>query len=393
MAPKQSLIKSPFLKPSGWRAIILVIAAALATGAVAVYFLRSRSPAPTTTPPVSTPAIAVVTALGRLEPQGEVINLGGPIGERIARLLVREGQQVKLGEVLAYLESYEEQLAEKNVAASELKEAQSRLAAETTYGSAQVQEAQSRIEQIATPQSLEVEAQKATVDQLAAELAAEQRDLARSQTLRREGAIAQQALDDQAVAVRSKQAALNNAKATLEKLVQARSTNLRNAQAQLRSSRADQTRSQSIVQVESAQRKLELAQAKLERTVIRAPQPGQIFDIFTYSGEAIPEDGSILQLGNTQRMYAVAEVYETDIGRVKLGQRATISSRALPRNIQGTVEQAGLQIAKNDVLNTDPAADTDARVVEVKIRLDQRDVALVTGLTNLQVEVAIQPTP
>lgn len=45
-------------------------------------------------------------------------------------------------------------------------------------------------------------------------------------------------------------------------------------------------------------------------------------------------------------------------------------------------------IFKNDVLSVDPAADGDARVVEVKIRLN--DSAAVSGLTNLQVDVQIQ---
>lgn len=383
-------MKHPFLKPAGRRVVILTIAAALATSAVALYLVRSRlaEPNPSPAPSLSTPATRAITALGRVEPQGEVISVSGPVEERISRLMVKENQPVKAGEVLAYLESYEERLAERNVAASELAEARTRLATETQYGSAQVQEAESRIGQIETPQSLEVEAQAATVDQLAAELAAAQTDLNRFRRLRREGAVSQQALDDEAVAVRSKQAALNNAKATLAKLVQARSTDLQNARAQLQSAQAERSRAQSEIQVTSAARKLELAQARLERTIIRAPQPGQVLEVFTYSGEAISEDG-ILQLGNTRQMYVVAEVYETDVGKVKPGQTATITSNALPQSVQGTVEQIGLAIDKNDVLDTDPAADTDARVVEVKIRLNNS--RLVAGLTNLQVDVAIQP--
>jgi HlyD family secretion protein len=89
-------------------------------------------------------------------------------------------------------------------------------------------------------------------------------------------------------------------------------------------------------------------------------------------------------------MMVVAEVYETDILRVRPGQQATISNRALPETtLQGRVERVGLQIGKKDVLNTDPAADVDARVVEVYIRLDPESSARVAGLTNLQVNVAI----
>jgi HlyD family secretion protein len=47
-----------------------------------------------------------------------------------------------------------------------------------------------------------------------------------------------------------------------------------------------------------------------------------------------------------------------------------------------------LRIAKNDVLGTDPAAKTDVRIIEVKIKLD--DSTKVSGLTNLQVRVKVE---
>ena len=87
-------------------------------------------------------------------------------------------------------------------------------------------------------------------------------------------------------------------------------------------------------------------------------------------------------------MFAV-EVYETDIGRVKAGQRATITSPALPKPISGAVEKVGLKIGRLDAVGADPVAKTDARVVEVEIRLE--DPAAVANLTNLQVEVQIVP--
>jgi HlyD family secretion protein len=92
-------------------------------------------------------------------------------------------------------------------------------------------------------------------------------------------------------------------------------------------------------------------------------------------------------------MYVVAEVYETDISLVSVGQTATITSRngAFDQTLTGTVEQVGLQIFKNDVLDDDPAANADARVVEVRIRVNQSEV--VADLTNLQVDVLIDVDP
>ena len=92
-------------------------------------------------------------------------------------------------------------------------------------------------------------------------------------------------------------------------------------------------------------------------------------------------------MGDTGLMRAVAEVYETDIAQVKLGQHATVTSRALPRPITGKVARIGNMVFKNDVLNVDPAARADARVVEVWIDLD--DAKLTERLTNLTVDVVI----
>lgn len=334
------------------------------------------------------PRQVTVAALGRLEPAGEVISVSGPQGDRISELLVAEGDYVRQGDILAYLETYEERLAERNYAASQLAEAQTRLAAEAQYGNAQVEEARTRLGQIDRPQSLEIEAQQATVRQLEAELDLAETDLERSQSLRAEGAISQQELDQQITEVRRSQEELNNARASLVRLETARTRDLENARAQVQSTQAESTRSQAQIEVDSAARNLELANASLDRTIIRAPSDGEILQIITQTGEAIGETG-ILEMGNTRQMYVVAEVYETDVGLVELGQKATITSRngAFDETLTGRVERIGTQIFKNDVLDDDPAANADARVVEVKIRLDQSEP--VARLTNLQVDVRI----
>jgi HlyD family secretion protein len=345
----------------------------------------TASPTPTVTPAAS----RNITALGRIEPEGEVLDISGPDGIRVEQLLVRESDFVSAGQALAYLDGYLERLAERDLAATQLAEAQAKLSSETTFGQAQIREAEARVQMSRDPKTAEILAQQATIQRLQAELAAAERNLKRLQQLRREGAISQQALDDQTLAVRSKQEQINNAQATLSQLKKQQSTELATAQAQLQSARAGLTRSQSQVLVASATGNLKLANAKLEQVVLRAPRAGQILKVFTHKGEALGSQG-LLQMGNTRQMYVVAEVYETDIAKVQAGQTATITSAAFPTPLSGRVERVGLRIGKNDVLNTDPAANTDVRVVEVRIRLD--DSRLVSGLTNLQVDVVIQPT-
>jgi len=164
----------------------------------------------------------------------------------------------------------------------------------------------------------------------------------------------------------------------------------------LRSSKLEAGRAASIsaretneMRVKVAKANLAAAQAELALSEVRAPIDGQVLAVHARAGERVGPEG-IVELGRTSEMYAIAEVYETDIGRVREGQRATVTSEALGTKLEGSVEQIGLMVAKMDVLGTDPVAKTDARVIEVKIRLDEgQDVA---KLTYLQVTVEITPS-
>ena len=140
--------------------------------------------------------------------------------------------------------------------------------------------------------------------------------------------------------------------------------------------------------VDTARADLVAAQAVLDLDVVRAPVAGQIVQIFARRGERVGP-GGIAELAQTDEMFVVAEVYETDIGRVKVGQQVSVKSPAFEGTLTGKVDRIGMKIGKQDVLGTDPVAKTDSRVVEVRVKLDEAKRA--AGLSHLQVEVAIQP--
>ncbi len=372
---------------SGWMIAILAGLLALGVTGFGLVRLLGRQPAAVETAPALPQRVEVV-ALGRIEPQSEVIRVGGSTGERIQRLQVKQGDWVKAGDLLAYLESYGERKAERDFAASQLNEAERQLQATTTYGQSQIQEAQTRIEQLSEPGAAELAAQQANIRELEADLELETQDLQRFEALYSQGALAKQELDRQISSRRQAQEKLNNARANLTRIETRQQTDLRNAEAQMQAERANLPLSQTQVTAESARQNLALMQAKLDRTIIRAPSSGRVLKIIAKAGEAIGDDG-ILDLGDTAQMVAVAEVYETDVSRVKLGQQVTITSRngAFDQPLTGKVSEIGWQIFKNNVLDDDPAANADSRVVEVKVRLD--DSQAVEALTNLQVDVRI----
>ena len=129
-------------------------------------------------------------------------------------------------------------------------------------------------------------------------------------------------------------------------------------------------------------------QARLEMSLIRAPVRSQVLKIYARPGEKVGPEG-ILELGETDRMTVVAEVYETDVHRLSVGQTAIITSPALSEPAQGEILRIGFRVGKMDVLGDDPIADTDARVVETVILMD--DSEPLERFTNLQVDVEIQP--
>ncbi len=138
----------------------------------------------------------------------------------------------------------------------------------------------------------------------------------------------------------------------------------------------------------SLQAELGVFQARLEMSLVRAPGRGQVLKIYTRPGEKVGFDG-VLELGETDKMTVVAEVYETDVHRLAEGQAAIITSPALAEPAQGKVLKVGFRVGKMDVLSSDPVADTDARVVETTILMD--DPVPLQRLTNLQVDVEILP--
>lgn len=378
----------PWKRPSFW----LLLGALVLVGGGSLLVVRNVLQARQTEqeqaalPP---PQQVKVVALGRVEPASRVVNVAPSDSGRIGNLQVQKGDLVESGQVLAYLDTYPLRQADRDYAASQVTEARAELAAKTALGDSQMQEANTRLEQIDQPQQAAIAAQEAAIQSLQADLDVAKIDLDRFQRLNDSGAVSRQELDRQRATVNRLEADLNNAKATKQRLEQSRLSDLENARAQRASTSANVTLSQVESRVESAVQNLARAEAQLELTVIRAPQAGQVLDIFAYPGEAVSQTEPLLALGDTRQMYVVAEVYETDIGLVKLGQPATITSRngAFEGTLTGTVEEIGLQVAKNDVLDDDPAANADARVVEVRVKVDQSEA--LAGLTNLQVDTTI----
>ena len=136
--------------------------------------------------------------------------------------------------------------------------------------------------------------------------------------------------------------------------------------------------------------KLEQAKVSLDALSVRSPINGQLLSINTNLGERVGSRG-LATLGQTQQMFVVAEVHESDIRYVQAGQNVTITSESngFEGELHGQVSRIGLQIEKPGLINDDPIAQTDVRVTAVEIKLNPDDSERVKTLNNMKVLAAI----
>lgn len=347
--------------------------------------------------PTRTPTTETIAALARLEPQGEVIQLSASAataGSRVDQLTVKLGDRVQPGQIIAVLDNRDRLAAALAQARSQYQVAQARLAqVKAGAKQGQIQAQKATLNRLTAELQGQVVAQTASIARLQAQFNNARTECQRYQLLFNNGAIAASQRDNICLQPMTLQDQLREARANRDRTVATLNQQRKEAEGTLQQIAEIRPVDIAIAQaeVQASQAAIQQAEANLALAYVRSPQQGQILKIQIRPGEIIGNQG-IVEIGNTDQMIAIAEVYETDIDKVKLGDRATLTGTNLQEKFTGTVSEIGLQIGKKDILGTDPAADVDARVVEVKIRLDPASSQRLKGLTNLLLSAIIQPS-
>jgi HlyD family secretion protein len=388
---KQNKSSKPLLKnlPAIMIGLVLIL------GGATIYRLSQASVSETEVPPPVMPEIKTVTALGRLEPSGEIIEISassGSQGNRIEELSVKQGDQIKQGDVIAVVDSRDRLQAALNQAQEQVRVAQANLAlVKAGAKTGEIQAQQAAIARIQIERDNNIAAQTAMVARMQAELNNAQVEYQRYQNLYQDGAISASEKDGKYLTLETAKKQLAEAQANLNRIESGQQEQIAEAKATL--DQIAEVRPVDIAvaeaEVREAQAAVQTAQAELDRAYITSPQTGTVIKIMTRPGEVVASDEGIVRIGQTSQMYAVAEVYQSDIGKVKLGQKVGVTSSALAKKLTGTVDSIGLEVERQEVVNTDPTANIDAKVVEVKVKLDPESSKQVAGLTNLLVDVRI----
>ena len=127
--------------------------------------------------------------------------------------------------------------------------------------------------------------------------------------------------------------------------------------------------------------KIDLFNSKL-----RSPIDGFILGINSRVGER-PQNEGILDIGSSQKMEALIEVYESDIDRVFISQNVELSSEngGFQKTLKGKVIRISPQVKQRKVLSTDPTGDADSRIIEVLVKLDKESIDLVQNYAGMKV--------
>jgi HlyD family secretion protein len=310
---------------------------------------------------VAAMAVGDVVALGRLQPSGGIVSIALPQGAGDARIdviLVAEGDVVASGDVLAVLDSltiYQAALT----------------GAESTLAIRRATLAQARVQVAATEAELQAQVRGAE-----ATVAAAERELARVTSLVERGAATPSVLEG---AERSAE----TARADRDRL-QAALTRYQPGPDGQQVDIAVATAGLAAAEAAAAQ-----ARRDLDRARVLAPQDGTIIEVAARAGERPPADG-LLRMGDTARMEAEVEVFQTMVPRVAVGQAVSLASGVLGDTpLTGTVSRIGTLVGRQSVTAEDPAANTDARVLLVTVALDEASSIRAAAYVNLEVVARI----
>ncbi len=297
----------------------VVVGAAVAGGVVASVRWSQRDLVTVQTGKViRTDLTAVVTSSGEIKPRN-YINLGATAMGPLSVIMVKEGDRVRKGQVVARIENTQ--------AGADVNAQQANISAAMSDSAA--------AEEALKAQDATIKTQAATLDRFKNELDRTKQYLDRYQEMYAGKLVAKQDFDQ-------KKADYDSAAASV------RENEARVAQMQAQ-------RAQTAAQLTSAQRRVAQAQAQLARLNdvfskfdVVAPLDGLVTYLPLHEGETVVQGvqnsaaSTIMTIADMSLITAEVKVDETDIVNVQLGQEAEVSIEAMPnRTFKGKVTEIG----------------------------------------------------
>jgi HlyD family secretion protein len=301
-------------------------------------------PAPSST--ASVPAVTRaerprgIGCIGQFVPEDGLVRVAAPYYESsppvVAHLAVREGDVVRKGQLIAYLDG--------KVPAR----------AALVRATAQLELAKRRLDQTKTgAKPSDREAQRAQVERLESAQRLAEVQFKRSEALFQSRTLAAADLETRREAWDNSRKALEEARFRLNSMSEVREQDVQVAESELAVSEAQ----------------LKEIETRLNSLDVFAPVTGRVVKVHAHSGEQPGPEG-IVEMADLTRMAVEAEVYASDISAVRLGQQASIEIEGSGTGkLIGDVVRIGTKVRQAAVLPSDPVVYSDAHVVPVQIRI------------------------
>jgi HlyD family secretion protein len=239
---------------------------------------------------------------GRIE--ATEIDIDAKIAGRIREILVKEGDLIAAGQVLARMDTDVLQ-AQRREAEAQLKEAL--VAVET----AKLVVAQREAEKLAA---------QAVVEQRAAELDAAEKRFVRSEPLEKERAVTAQQVDDDRARVQAGRAAVSAAKAQVAA-----------SDAAIGTARSQIVRAMSSV--EGARASIQRIQADIDDSELKSPKGGRVQYKVAEAGEVVAAGGRVLNLVDLTDVYMTFYLPTATAGRIPQGADVHLVLDAFPQYV------------------------------------------------------------
>ena len=302
--------------------------------------------------------LAYVAAEGKVEAMpGYDVDVGtSELNGRIAKIFVKEGESVHKGQTVAALENED-------------------LQAQVVQGESELTVAQARLAEIESgTREEEIKQADARLKGDVARLDEARNQLQRNRDLRRQNMIPQATLDSAEAAFKAAQAAVNES--TQHKLLLVKGPRPETIQLYRD-------------QVQQAEATLDYYRKRLDKTIVRSPIDGTVIERYLDEGEGVTPEIPILAIADLGKLWVNAEVDETDIGRVHVGDKAQVTANAYPGQIfAGSVREIANYTGARKIRPSNPAVNLGLKVVQVKILLDTQ-TPLRLGMS---VDVKITPS-
>ncbi len=332
--------------PKKKRIIILLSAIALIAAAIlAVQYSRHGS----------TDDPARLSVSGNIEVKDAEISF--KLAGRVLERLVSEGELVDAGRIVARLDD-SDLIQEVALRQAELRASQASLAEleagfrpeEVAQGHAAMQKAQSRLDELlAGSRPQEIAAAAAGVENMRVNEAHLKIEFDRQSRLLKGNTISQREFDRAESEYRRAVASLHEAQEKLklvkegprkEQIAQARAAlnEARDHYALLKNGPRKETIEQSRARVEQAKAALKMAEIRLSYATIAAPFSGMILSENVESGEYVSPGTPVVTLGDLKNVWLRTYINESDLGRVKAGQKVRVTTDTYPGKVyEGSV--------------------------------------------------------